>query len=208
MKKNTGIRVIEPQPIAKVKAEKQKLGPQIQFVKRANEDTGLSDPNAADAVFSDGSPLFGESVAQTLQNTTGTPEKNYALPIIQHVAGGLQGDCIEAMNRAARMLPIFAPQDETEALLAGQFLALQEAANKYLRRAEEQETFTNFERYLNAANKLFNTANQTMQTLIKYRSGGKQVVQVVHLHNEGQAIVAQNLSHGKGGGGVSGEIEV
>lgn len=33
-----------------------------------------------------------------------------------------------------------------------------------------------------------------MQTILKYRSGGQQTVQVVHVHNEGQAIVAQNLS--------------
>jgi hypothetical protein len=33
-----------------------------------------------------------------------------------------------------------------------------------------------------------------MQAVLKYRSGGKQTVQVVHDHNEGPAIVAQNLS--------------
>jgi hypothetical protein len=33
-----------------------------------------------------------------------------------------------------------------------------------------------------------------MQTVLKYRSGGQQIVQVLHVHNEGQAIVAQNIS--------------
>ena len=32
-----------------------------------------------------------------------------------------------------------------------------------------------------------------MQAVLKYRSGGQQTVQVIHVHNEGQAIVAQNL---------------
>jgi len=46
------------------------------------------------------------------------------------------------------------------------------------------------------------TANQTMQTILKYRSGGQQTVQVIHVHNEGQAIVAQNLSAAVKGEGV------
>jgi hypothetical protein len=41
---------------------------------------------------------------------------------------------------------------------------------------------------------LLNTANQTIQTVLKYRAKGQQTVQVVHVHNEGQAIVTQNLS--------------
>ena len=54
--------------------------------------------------------------------------------------------------------------------------------------------FYHIERYINLATKLFNVANQTMQTLLKYRAKGQQTVQVVHVHNEGQAIVAQNVS--------------
>jgi hypothetical protein len=40
-----------------------------------------------------------------------------------------------------------------------------------------------------------------MQVLLKYRSKGQQTVQVVHVHNEGQAIVAQNVSAMGGGMG-------
>lgn len=54
--------------------------------------------------------------------------------------------------------------------------------------------FYHVERLFLLANKLLNTASQTMQTVLKYRSGGQQTVQVVHVHNEGQAIVAQNIS--------------
>jgi len=41
---------------------------------------------------------------------------------------------------------------------------------------------------------------KTMQALTKYRAKGQQTVQVIHVHNEGQAIVAQNLSSGGGVG--------
>lgn len=61
--------------------------------------------------------------------------------------------------------------------------------------------FYHEERLLALGVKLLNTCNQTMQTLLKYRSGGQQTVQVIHVHNEGQAIVAQNLSSSSSGEG-------
>lgn len=70
-----------------------------------------------------------------------------------------------------------------------------------LRQAHFQDGFYHVERYMNLATKLFNVANQTMQVLLKYRSKGQQTVQVVHVHNEGQAIVAQNVSAMGGGMG-------
>ena len=74
---------------------------------------------------------------------------------------------------------------------------------KCLRHANlPEQGFYHEERLFLLANKLLNTANQTMQTVLKYRSGGQQTVQVVHVHNEGQAIVAQNLSHPSAQGGV------
>ena len=54
--------------------------------------------------------------------------------------------------------------------------------------------FYHVEKLFTLAQKLLNTANQTMQAVLKYRSGGQQTMQVIHVHNEGQAIVAQNLS--------------
>lgn len=100
----------------------------------------------------------------------------------------------ERLNEASAMLAALQPKDETEALLLGQFLALQESGMKCLRNAHSQSMFYHIERLFSLATKLLNTANQTMQTVLKYRSGGQQTVQVIHMHNEGQAIVAQNVS--------------
>ena len=98
------------------------------------------------------------------------------------------------LNDASTLLPALRPKDETEALLLGQFLTLHDSGMKCLRLANLQEGFYHAERLFLLANKLLNTANQTIQTVLKYRSGGQQIVQVLHVHNEGQAIVAQNLS--------------
>lgn len=60
--------------------------------------------------------------------------------------------------------------------------------------------FYHEERLLLLANKLMSTANQTMQTILKCRSSGQQTIQVVHVRNEGQAIIAHTLSHAQGEG--------
>ena len=100
------------------------------------------------------------------------------------------------MNEVSALLTALQPKDETEAMLLGQFLALQDSGMQCLRHANlPEQGFYHEERLFLLANKLLNTANQTMQTVLKYRSGGQQVVQVLHVHNEGQAIVAQNISH-------------
>ena len=106
------------------------------------------------------------------------------------------------LERVAKMLPLLKPQNETEALILGQFLTLQDSALDCLRQANYQDGFYHTERYFMLASKLFAQANATMQTLLKYRSGGQQTVQVVHVHNvKGQAIVAQTLSHSNKGEG-------
>ena len=61
--------------------------------------------------------------------------------------------------------------------------------------------FYHVDKLFNLANKLLNTANQTVLAIQKLRSGGQQTVQVIHVHNEGQAVVAQNLSSHCGEGG-------
>jgi len=100
------------------------------------------------------------------------------------------------LNEVSALLPALHPRDEAEAMLFGQFLALQSSGMKCLRLANlPEQGFYHEERLFNLANKLLNTANQTMQAVLKYRSGGQQIVQVIHVHNEGQAIVAQNFSH-------------
>lgn len=93
------------------------------------------------------------------------------------------------------LLPALEPKSTAEAVLLGQFLALNDSGMKCLRLANlPDQGFYHVEKLYSLAHKLLNTANQTMQTVVKYRSGGQQTIQVVHMHNEGQAIVAQNLS--------------
>ena len=116
--------------------------------------------------------------------------------ILKRAARGLSAEQeSHRLNEASVLLPALQSRNEIEALLFGQFLALNDSAMKCLRLANlPNQGFYHVERLFTLAHKLLNTANQTMQTVVKHRSGGQQTVQVIHIHNEGQAIVAQNLS--------------
>jgi hypothetical protein len=136
-----------------------------------------------------------EKVRQVSKKTTGTENLTDSYAIISHVANGMPQELPEVrLNHAAHMLAILQPQNEMEALLYGQFLSLQESGLQCVRQANHQGSFYHEERLFLLGIKLLAQANATVQTLVKYRSGGQQTVQVVHLHNEGgRAIVAQSL---------------
>ncbi|MBS0628161.1 MAG: hypothetical protein JSS09_08125 [Verrucomicrobia bacterium] len=128
--------------------------------------------------------------------TVGTSDLTEAYIIIQHLAQGMpkvDGEGNE-INKVSALLAALKPEDQTEALLLGQFITLQESGLRCLKRANTQDEFYHMERFYILATKLFNTANMTMQVLTKYRSKGQQTVQVVHLHNPNQTIVTQSLS--------------
>ena len=92
------------------------------------------------------------------------------------------------------ILPSLKPENELEALLLGQFLSLQESGLKCIRNANSADMFYHKEKLFPLAVKLMRCANETIQTLQKVRTGGKQQVVVAHIHG-GQAIVANEVSN-------------
>jgi hypothetical protein len=159
-----------------------------------NQETGKNEFDRLE--LSDGSDLDSQSLKRTLKRATGTSDLAAGEGILRKVAYGMTAEGHDTrLNEVSIFLPSLHPRDEAEAMLFGQFLALQDSGMKCLRLANlPGQGFYHEERLFNLANKLLNTANQTMQTVLKYRNGGQQTVQVVHVYNEGQAIVAQNLS--------------
>lgn len=146
--------------------------------------------------LSDGSKFNTENLRKALKKAAGTEDINTGERILRKTAKGLSSETFNhRINEVSSMLPALEPKNPTEALLLGQFLALNDSGMECLRLANlPDQRFHCVEKYFMLAQKLLNTANQTMQTILKYRSGGQQTVQVVHVHNEGQAIVAQHLS--------------
>lgn len=178
----------------------KEIGPCLEFAMKPLSQDG--EQGAMGVHFSDKTELSHDTLPkfdQAMKNVTGICERPYSAVMLNHVSNGFYGDECERLNAASSLIPSFRPQDPYEATLIAQYLALQAAGTKYLRRADAQDRFEIKEKLLALANKLLNTANQTVLTLLKYRSGGQQAVQVIHMHNEGQAIVTQNLSQKKEG---------
>ncbi|MGC2595238.1 MAG: hypothetical protein WA347_03050 [Rhabdochlamydiaceae bacterium] len=172
-----------------------------------NEKTGKNEFKSLE--LSDKSKMNMDNLKGALRRAVGTNDVAIGERILNNAAYGMTAERNdERLNQASALLPALRPKDETEAMLLGQFLALQDSGMKCLRRANlPEQGFYHVEKLFHLANKLMNTANQTMQTVLKYRSGGQQTVQVVHVHNEGQAIVTQNLSSQPRGEGSKEKFE-
>lgn len=168
--------------------------PFLKWTYKFNHETGKNELGSLE--LSDGSNLDSQSITRALKRATGASDLAIGEGILRKVAYGMTAERQDTrLNEVSIFLPSLRPEDEAEAMLFGQFLALQDSGMKCLRLANlPDQGFYHQERLFNLANKLLNTANQTMQAVLKYRSRGQQTVQVVHVHNEGQAIVAQNLS--------------
>lgn len=168
--------------------------PFLEWHCKFNEKTGQNDLETLS--LSDGSDIKEENLKSILKKATGTSNLTAGEKILRKIARGMSSELSDTrLNDTSTLLPMLEPRNVTEALLLGQFLALQDSGMKCLRIANlPDQGFYHIERLLLLAQKLFNTANQTIQAFLKHRSGGQQTVQVVHVHNEGQAIVTQNLS--------------
>ena len=173
--------------------------PFIHWKSKFNEKTGQSEIDSIE--LSDGDKFNAGQLKAAIKRATGTSDPIQGEYILKLVANGLSLPSQEVrLNQVSALLPALHPQDETEAMLLGQFLALHDSGMRCLRNAHlPAQGFYHKERLFALAQKLFNTANQTMQTVVKYRSRGQQTMQVIHVHNEGQAIVAQNLCSSKQG---------
>jgi hypothetical protein len=173
--------------------------PFLEWKFKRNEQTGKTELETIQ--LSDGSPMDKEKFLTAIQQATGSEDPIVAEKILRSVSHGLSADAYEArLNAISAMLPALKPQDEVEALLLGQFFALQESGLKCLRNGHSQESFYHIERLLCLAVKLLNVSNQTMQTLVKYRCKGQQVIQVLNIHNPDRTMIAQNVVSSTHGG--------
>jgi hypothetical protein len=202
MVQETKLRKKETSIPAKKEEIVTSVGPLIRYKYKFNYETEKDEFVSAE--LSDGTKIETVEALMkfktALKEATGTDDLHLSEQILFHAAFGMtEGKHEGRLNSLAAMLPALRPQDETEGALFGQFVALQKSGFRCLRNANDSENFHQMERFFSLASKLFRTANETMLAILKYRSGGRQEIQIVHLHNEGQAIVTQNLSSGGGG---------
>lgn len=101
-----------------------------------------------------------------------------------------------------------APRDELEGMMAAQLVAAHNAAMECYRRAMlAEQTFEGRRENLNQANKLSRTFATLLEALHRHRGKAQQkvVVEHVHVHSGGQAIVG--AVSGPGGGDRTQSVE-
>lgn len=174
-------------------------GPHLKFTFEKDCDSGQKKFRSIE--LSDGTQVesdeFTEKLSEAFKCTSGSCDPEVAQRIISKLAWGMSSsDIEERVENVTTLLPALAPQDETEALLLGQFLALQDSGLSCLRKANYNEMFYHKKELFQLSMKLFKCANETMQTFLKYRSGGKQQIQVIHISGEGKAVIANEMHNG------------
>ena len=106
----------------------------------------------------------------------------------------------DATNAVLGFVDAMEPRDPAEALLLSQMAVIQQHVLLMARRLNHCDMIRQQDAAERALNKLARTFSAQMETLKKYRNGGKQVVRVerVTVENGGQAIVG-NVEQGGAG---------
>lgn len=119
----------------------------------------------------------------------------------------------KSLNHGLAMLKGIRPSDELESMLALQMVAVHNMAMKHARMLNEVETIPAFDIQERSVNKLMRTFTMQMEALKRHRTGGKQKVEVRHIHvsRGGQAIVADvtyggRPTHNTGGQSLESQI--
>ncbi len=171
----------------------------LKYKFKENPETGkkeVSEIELSDNTSPD-SPKFLEKLTLALKNMTGSENPEVAEKIVAKIAWAMSSSKSELrLQDVTTLLHTLEPQNETEALLLGQFLALQDSGIQCLRDANYNEMFYHKKEFFQLSAKLFRCANETMQTLLKYRSGGTQQIQVIHVSGEGKAVIANEIRNG------------
>ena len=138
-----------------------------------------------------------DEVVKTACKVTGTQHLDAADRFIVQVGYALvwpkPKDADDHLIRASALIAEMAPQNVTEAMLATQMIAANDAALMFLRRATlDNQTFDGIEANVHRASRLmriFNEQLEAMQKLKGKASQQKVTVEHVHVHEGGQAIV-------------------
>ncbi|RUM18801.1 hypothetical protein EFD56_14825 [Rhizobium phaseoli] len=104
---------------------------------------------------------------------------------------------VSELNSAIALVAGIEPRDHLEAMLAVQMATVHMAAMRHSRSMLTSGTIELLDIHERAANKLMRTFTTQMEALRKHRNGGNQkvVVEHVHVHEGGQAIVGK-VTHG------------
>lgn len=104
----------------------------------------------------------------------------------------------KSYNAALAILESARPQNELEAMLVVQMIAANEAAMLATAMVGKSQMFPHAMGFGNLANKFMRTFTAQSEALAKLRRGGEQIVKYIHVHEGGQAVVADTINQAGG----------
>jgi len=164
---------------------------------------------------SDGMPVCkagSETWLKSAMAATGTTDPSIAKKLLSDAAGTFSGNDergAKSINQSMALIHGIGPRDELEGMLAAQMVGVHNLTMTCLRKAAcEGQTSAGIDLNVNRATKLLRASTALVEALTRYRSKGKQKVQVehVHVHQGGQAIVG-DVHHEGGGGGNDKKVQ-
>ncbi len=148
-----------------------------------------------------------ELAARTLE-ATGLTEFSNATTFLCNMTtallkkGASTEDQVKTVNSLSALLREFEPKDAVEGMLAAQAVVSQQKAFDLIHSSSIQPHVEWARQHSQFANKLLVRSQAAIEALIKYRRGGQQkvIVEHVHVHSGGRAIVG-HVENNPGGGG-------
>lgn len=133
-----------------------------------------------------------------LEDTLGTASSDFSLHALSqltttcHLRGTQVGE--QALNAQLAFIGAVAPQNELEAALALQMAATHDLSMHLIGKAKHADRLDHMREYGNLATKAARTFSTQMKALSDLRRGGEQVVRHIHVHEGGQAVVAETIN--------------
>lgn len=137
--------------------------------------------------------------------TTGSTDIDFLKIIMGQIDSTLPvRDSEEVANFTAALMHGLKPRDETEGILIAQMAGTHNLSMEYMRKAAIPEQYLEAGNdFTNRAYKLMNLFIKQLETLMKYRGEAAQqkvIVEHIHIHEGGQAVVGHIESKARGEG--------
>ena len=135
-----------------------------------------------------------EGLITLVQETLGITDRELMSKLVSQTAGVMQFGNTKDPNDLYFLVSAFGaigPKDGLEGLLAAQMIGTHSLSMEFLQRASRADLSSIIELNLNHANKLLRTFSMQLDVLTRLRGRGQQkmVVEHVHIHKGGQAVV-------------------
>lgn len=128
--------------------------------------------------------------------STSLPFLNTVMNQVMEISGRDE----EAYNAALAIMAAVEPENELEGLMASQMVVAHMGAMRCAKLASGAMMIDQLQVLDGLANKYLRTFTAQMEALSKIRRGGTQIVKHVHVHEGGQAVVADEFHQHQAGG--------